>query len=80
MKKRIIPIAVQSLLFLTWRRRNLYIEKINRPNALPPRIKNPRAAASIRRAERYINDFCSGEPLNFGESRLWVKGPRGHAS
>lgn len=32
------------------------------------------------RVGRYVNDFCSSEPLNFGESRLWVKGPRGHAS
>lgn len=35
---------------------------------------------SPRCARRYVNDFCSSEPLNFGESRLWVKGPRGHAS
>jgi len=41
--------------------------------------KSFRIAASIR-VGRYVNDFCSSEPLNFGKSRLWVKKPRGHAS
>lgn len=46
--------------------------------ALPPRAKRN---VAIARAGRYVNDFGSSEPLNFGESRLRVKeGPRGHAS
>jgi len=34
---------------------------------------------ALLRVGRYVNDSCWSEPLNFGESRLRMRGPGGHA-